>query len=171
MSANFTAIRNQNRATDLETICAINAAAFAEHGGTEAFDRFRAKRDDILSLVAFVADEMVGHVLFSPVSLTASAGTVSGMGLGQLAVKPEWQSKGIGAELCATGIAELRASNCPFIIVIGHAGYYPRFGFETGSLHGVQCQWEGVPDESFMVLFLDQQKQGTLRGVASFDGM
>ena len=164
-------IRLQNHDTDLETICAINAAAFVEHGGTEAFDRFRAECNNILSLVAHVEDTLVGHVLFSPVTMTTPDGTVSGMGLGQLAVEPEWQNKGIGTELAATGIDNLRTSGCPFIIVIGHADYYPRFGFELGASHGVKCQWEGVPDDSFMVLFLDQSKQDKLRGIAGFDGL
>lgn len=164
-------IRPQQHDTDLEEICAINAAAFAEHGGTEAFDRFRAERDDIISLVASSGEEIIGHVLFSPVTLVTPSGKVAGMGLGQLAVKPEWQNQGIGTKLGAAGITELRAGDCPFIIVIGHAKYYPRFGFEAGSSHGVTCQWEGVPDETFMVLFLDSAQRDSLQGVASFDGL
>lgn len=164
-------IRPQNRAVDLDAISRINAAAFAEHGGTEAFDRFRAEREDILSLVAEEAGELLGHVLFSPVMLDTPAGVLAGMGLGQLAVHPHRQNQGIGTHLAETGIAQLRRADCPFIIVIGHASYYPRFGFERGSEHNIRCQWQGIPDETFMILMLDQQQRSSFSGVASFDGM
>ncbi len=55
------------------------------------------------------------------------------MGLAQLAVRPEHQSQGIGTRLGNAGIEILRAEGCRYIVVIGHAGYYPRFGFEPGS--------------------------------------
>lgn len=158
---------------DIPAIETINAAAFAEHGGTEAFDRFRRERTDILSLVALQGDKMVGHVLFSPVEMLTPAGPVAGMGLGQLAVDPTVQKRGIGSLLAETGIDALRKQNCPFIIVIGHAAYYPRFGFEPGAAHAVQCQWSGVPDATFMVLYLDrdEEERRQLTGVASFDGL
>jgi putative acetyltransferase len=164
-------IRPQNTGKDLQAIAALNAAAFADHGGTEAFDKFRAERKDIVSLVAEEDGELLGHVLFSPVRLKTPNGKVAGMGLGQLAVAPERQNQGIGTLLSETGIEKLRSARCPFVIVIGHAAYYPRFGFERGSLHDVKCQWPNIPDETFMVLFLDEQSQRRLTGIASFDGL
>jgi len=164
-------IRPQNRPGDLDAIRKLNAAAFAEHGGTEAFDRFRAERADILSLVAEEDGELLGHVLFSPVMLDTPTGILAGMGLGQLAVLPNRQRQGIGTRLTETGLAQLRRNNCPFIIVIGHADYYPRFGFERGARHNMRSQWQGIPEETFMVLILDPQRRNNLNGVASFDGM
>ena len=166
-------IRKQNHTTDLEAICAINKAAFTDHGNNSAFDQFRAERKDIISLVAHANGETIGHILFSPVTMTTAAGPAHGMGLGQLAITPGWQNKGIGTRLAETGLTQLREQNCPFIIVIGHATYYPRFGFAQGQLHGVKCQWDSVPDESFMVLYPDedQVQKKQLRGVASFDGL
>jgi len=161
------------RPPDLSAIAAINSAAFAEHGGTAAFDQFREQRADILSFVALHNQKLVGHVLFSPVIMETPNGPVEGMGLGQLAVAPAYQNQGIGGQLSRTGIQELRKRGCPFIIVIGHATYYPRFGFEMGNTHEVACQWEGVPDETFMILFLEQdpKKRQQLTGVAGFDGL
>jgi putative acetyltransferase len=158
---------------DLAPIEAVNAAAFAEHGGTAAFDLFRRERSDILSLVALQGDILAGHVLFSPVEMQTPAGSVAGMGLGQLAVLPRYQQQGIGSQLAKTGIELLRKQQCAFIIVVGHAAYYPRFGFEPGRNHGVACQWPNVPDETFMVRFLDrnEEEQQQLTGVASFDGL
>jgi putative acetyltransferase len=164
-------IRPQNRSTDPEAICQLNAAAFAEHGGTAAFDQFRVERSDIVSLVAEENGELTGHVLFSPVMLATPAGIVAGMGLGQLAVHPDKQNQGIGTRLAEMGIEQLSQADWPFIIVIGHAAYYPRFGFEPGELHNFRCQWNGVPEETFMVLILDAQRHNSLSGVASFDGL
>ena len=164
-------IRAQNMTGDLDAICKINAAAFVEHGGTGAFDRIREKSDDILSLVAEEEGAIVGHILFSPVTLDTPVGEVSGMGLGQLAVHPRNQNQGIGTRLSETGIRQLQKWGCRFIVVIGHATYYPRFGFERGALHDIQCQWENIPDENFMVLILDKAQQYSLSGVARFDGL
>ena len=159
------------RPDDIEAIERINENAFAEHGGTAAFDTFRRERDDIVSLVAEQDGNLVGHVLFSPVTLAAPQGPVAGMGLGQLAVDPPRQNTGIGTALAEHGIAMLRDWGCPFVIVIGHAKYYPRFGFEPGSGHGFVCQWKGIPDETFMVMFPDKARRSPLSGVASFDGL
>jgi putative acetyltransferase len=159
------------QANDLDAIARINANAFAKHGGTQSFDRFRAERSDIISLVAEIDGQLLGHVLFSPVVLDTPHGPVDGMGLGQLAVDPAHQNKGIGTRLSEAGITELRETDCPFVIVIGHAKYYPRFGFEIGLANNFVCQWTGIPDDSFMVLFLDESRRSELVGTARFDGL
>ena len=163
-------IRPQRRPDDLDAIETMVARAFAEHGGTEAFREFRAGRDDIISLVAETDGNIVGNILFSPVELDSPSGPVKGMGLGQLSVDPAFQNRGIGTALGNAGIDALRETGCPFSIVIGHAAYYPRFGYERGDAHGVECQWDGVPPETFMVLF-PCGKQPGLTGQAAFDGL
>jgi putative acetyltransferase len=55
-----------------------------------------------------------------------------------------------------------------FIIVLGHPHYYPRFGFETASKYGIRCQWEGVPEEAFMILWLDKSKKEGASGIAKY---
>jgi len=163
-------IRAQRRPADLPSIEAVVARAFAEHGGTQAFRRFRAERDDIVSLVAERDDRIVGSVLFSPVQLASAAGKIPGMGLGQLAVDPDYQNQGIGTELTEAGLQLLTERGCPFVIVIGHAHYYPRFGFEPGEQHDFECQWNGIPAETFMVMFPCGRQPG-LTGKATFDGL
>ncbi len=166
----MSAIRAQRRPADLAAIETLVARAFAKHGGTQAFRKFRAERDDIVSLVAERDGRIVGSVLFSPVRLEGPTGEISGMGLGQLAVDPDYQNQGIGTQLSETGLQLLRDRGCPFVIVIGHANYYPRFGFEPGDLHGIQCQWSGIPGETFMVMFPCGKRPG-LTGKATFDGL
>jgi putative acetyltransferase len=164
-------IRSQRNAEDVAAICAVNEAAFERHGQTRAFDEFRTNRNDIISLVAVVDDRIIGHTLFSPSTLTTDDGDIAGMGLAQLAVLPEYQRKGIGQQLTHAGLDLLRADGCPFVIVVGHATYYPRFGFEPGNSHGLKCQWESIPNDSFMVLYPDPDTRPLATGVASFDGL
>jgi putative acetyltransferase len=83
-------------------------------------------------------------------------------------VIPERQQEGIGSQLVRRGIDMLRQHGCPFVIVVGHPEYYPRFGFERASKYGLSCQWEGVPDEAFMVLILDPAAMRDIRGVARY---
>ena len=164
-------LRTQQNPDDLEAIRAVNDAAFDRHGQTGAFDEFRANRNDNISMIAVAADRVIGHVLFTPVSLKTDNGTIAGMGLGQLAVLPEFQRQGIGQQLAHAGLDRLRADGCSFVIVVGHATYYPRFGFEPGKAHGLKCQWESIPDDSFMVLYPDPKTCPRETGTAYFDGL
>ena len=113
-------------------------------------------------------DKIVGHILFSPTVIEGEHGIIKGMGLAPLAVLPEMQHQGIGTQLIKAGIQNLRNTQCPFIIVLGHPEYYPRFGFEKASPHGIKCQWEGIPDEAFMILWLDKSPMRRVSGLAKY---
>jgi putative acetyltransferase len=65
------------------------------------------------------------------------------------------------------GIARLKSRGCPFIIVLGHPEYYPRFGFEPASRHGIRSEWE-VPDEAFMILSLSKSQMRDMSGIAKY---
>ena len=90
------------------------------------------------------------------------------MGLAPMAVLPERQRQGIGSRLVEAGIRILRKQGCPFVIVLGHPGFYPRFGFVSASRYGLTCQWEGVPDEAFMVLILNESTLAGVTGIARY---
>jgi len=159
-------IRPQGREGDLPAIDDINAQAFGKGGGTPAFQALRASADDIVSLVAERQGRVIGHVFFSPVTLESKP-PLAGMGLGELAVAPDWQRQGVGTALTEAGMDILRSAHCPFVIVIGLPGYYPRLGFEAGAGHGMTCQWD-VPPESFMVRVLDASVLDDRTGVARY---
>ncbi|MEC9375477.1 MAG: N-acetyltransferase [Pseudomonadota bacterium] len=156
---------------DLELIQAVNQAAFKGYRQSGAFDEFRAKRKDILSLVATLDNQVIGHILFSPARLTKNDANLSGMGLGQLAVSPNYQGKGVGKQLANTGLKILRKNQCPYVIVVGHATYYPKFGFKPGNEYGIRSQWEGIPNDSFMIIFLKPNSWDKKNGIAYFDGL
>jgi putative acetyltransferase len=70
---------------------------------------------------------------------------------------------------CQASIGILRNQGSPFIIVLGHPEYYPRFGFELASHSGIRSQWEGVPDEAFMLLILNEKAVSGVHGVARYE--
>ncbi len=93
-----------------------------------------------LSLVAEVDGEVVGHIGYSPVSFEPEAARVSALLLGPLAVLPEMQGRGIGGALVREGNARCRSMGYDAVFLLGHPGYYPRFGFRPGREFGVHYQ-------------------------------
>ena len=162
----MTLIRREEPA-DIDAIRRVNELAF--EGPTEAgiVDNLRERCEDLVSLVAEEEGSVVGHILFSPVELESGDKTYIGMGLAPMAVLPDHQRQGIGSELVGAGLAELRERDCTFVIVLGHPEYYPRFGFEPASKHGIKCEWE-VPDEAFMALVFDETRLPGAGGMARY---
>jgi len=152
---------------DVPGVRIVNELAFAQPTEADIVDRLRRACADALS---FVADDggIVGHILFSPAVIESGGRRIVGMGLAPMAVLPDRQRQGIGSKLVRRGIEILRQRRCPFVIVLGHPEYYPRFGFERASAQGLACQWEGVPDEAFMVLVLDVYTMEGATGVAQY---
>jgi putative acetyltransferase len=129
-------------------------------------ESLRRNCGDILSLVAVDENRVVGHVLFSPAELEGGGKRIKGMGLAPMAVLPEYQRKGIGSKLVEKGIEHLVQNGCPFIVVLGYARFYPRFGFEPAR-RGIRSAWD-VPDEGFMILVLDGSMMQGIRGIARY---
>ncbi len=90
------------------------------------------------------------------------------MGLAPIAVLPGLQRLGIGKALIEAGIDKIRASGEPFVLVLGHPGYYPTFGFVPASPFGIRCEYDGVPDEAFMILVLKDDTMAGISGVAKY---
>lgn len=153
---------------DLSAIQAINERAFGQREEADIVDRLRDSCKDLLSLVAECDGEAAGHILFSPVVTESEHGAVRGVGLAPMAVLPEHQRKGIGTALVERGLEILRERGCPYVIVLGHPEYYPRFGFVPASKREIECQWPGVPDEAFMILVLDETAMAGVAGVARY---
>ncbi|MCJ2375816.1 N-acetyltransferase [Vibrio sp. ZSDZ34] len=105
-----------------------------------------------LSLVACNDDgEIVGHVMFSPV--TVAGVDNNWQGLAPLAVKKEYQGQGIGSRLIEEGLSSLREFGYPVCVVLGDPDYYSRLGFSAAKDVGLNCQWD-VREGAFQVQFL-----------------
>jgi putative acetyltransferase len=156
------------RPEDFAAVRVVNEEAFEQSAEANIVDQVRRACPDSLSLVAEDGNDVVGHILFSPVVVETSGRRVTGMGLAPMAVVPDRQRQGIGTRLVERGLVILRERDCPYVVVLGHPGYYPRFGFRRASNHGLSSQWEGVPDEAFMVLILDGDAMAGTSGVARY---
>ncbi len=104
-------------------------------------------------LVAEQAGQPVGHILFSPVTLTGQV-DLALMGLAPMAVVPEQQNTGIGSALVEAGLEACRDKGICAVVVLGHPSYYPRFGFAPASGYDIDSDYD-VPDEIFMALELE----------------
>lgn len=154
---------------DISVIREVNLQAFKGPGEARVIDLLRTKCSPFVSIVAEVRGEVVGHILFTPVSLAADNGeTLAGMGLAPLAVHPDFQNQGIGRILCEAGLDEMEAMGAPFVVVLGHPNYYPRFGFEPADNYSLRCAYEDVPAEAFMVRIFQPQMLEGLSGVVHY---
>ena len=148
---------------DVRAIRDVNRHAFGQDEEGNIVDALRYNDGVLLSLVATSDGRVVGHILYSPVVV----GGVEGAALGPMAVLPDHQRQGIGSELVKAGNARMQEAGCPFILVVGHAEFYPRFGFTSASALGITCEWN-VPDEVFMVAVLDDMMTTRLSGPARY---
>jgi putative acetyltransferase len=152
---------------DFSQVRRVNELAFGQPVEADLVERLRQACKKSLSLVA-EDDEVVGHILFTPVEVESAGRRIVGMGLAPMAVMPNRQRQGIGSLLVRRGLDVLHTSGCPFVVVVGHPEYYPRFGFEPASRHGLVSQWESVPDAAFMVVILDAHAMAGVSGVARY---
>lgn len=161
-------IRNEEN-RDRKLVSLIYKAAFGQASEADLVESLHKSCPEQLSLVAEDYCQVVGHILFTPAIITTDNNDkITGMGLAPIAVTPDLQGQGIGSRLVKVGLAILKEQHCPFVIVLGHSRYYPRFGFVPADQHNIRCQWPDVPAEAFMILPMDQEAMLGVSGIASY---
>jgi predicted N-acetyltransferase YhbS len=156
------------RTGDEAAIHALTEAAFrdmpfSDGDEPDLVDRLRQDGDLTLSLVAEDGARIVGHVAFSPV--TISDGARDWFGLGPISVWPQSQARGIGSFLMQRGLADMRERGARGIVLLGDPQYYSRFGFA----HDPRLAYPGPPPEYFQYLLMDgEMPEGEVRYAPAF---
>ena len=131
------------------TVAAFKTLEISNHTEQFIIAALRAAKALTISLVAEVDGRVIGHIAFSP--LTISDGTRDWYGLGPVSVLPEYQRQGIGTALMREGLSRLKDMNAQGCCLVGHPDYYRKFGFKN--MPGFV--YEGVPQEFFLSLSFD----------------
>ncbi len=152
----------------------VNAVAFNQPQEADLVDALRRAGMLAISLVAIQNDRVVGHIAFSPVTITSTTAVVEAIGLGPMAVLPVCQRQGVGSQLVKAGLAACRQTHYAIAVVLGHPAYYPRFVFTPAKPYDIV--WEhDAPEAAFMVRELQPgalaQTHGVVRYRPEFDGV
>ncbi len=161
-------IRNESK-NDYDEIRKINDLAFGQENEGKMIESLRKTSDynASLSLVAEIKDKIIGHILFYPIKIKKAEGEYTVLSLAPLAVRPEYQNKGIGSKLVKKGLEIAKETNFDVIIVVGHPKYYPRFGFEPASNWEIKLPID-APNDVFLALELKDNALKNCNGKVEF---
>ena len=159
-------IIREEQVKDGEQVRLLLQAAFSTDAESRLVDALRANGKAVISLVAVCADDILGHILFSPVT-TSPPGEAKGIGLAPVAVLPGVQSKGIGSQLILAGLGLCQELGYEYCVVLGSPDYYHRFGFETASEYGLENEY-GVGEEFMVIRFTDRSGSGLVSYAPEF---
>ena len=134
---------------DRAAIRSCNERAFGRAAEADVVDMIRSAGNALVSLVAVDGDQVVGHILFSPVTIAEAPADFRAVSLGPMSVIPERQNQGIGSRLVDAGLQACERGGCDAVVVLGHPSYYPRFGFNRAADHGLHNEYNA--DRAFMV--------------------
>ncbi len=146
--------------TDQEAIRYVNRLAFGQDQEARLVDALRDGGYFRVSLVAEQVGRVVGHILFSDLPILTRVGTAPALALAPMAVLPELQNQGVGSALVRNGLEACRRQGHRVVVVLGHAHFYPRFGFSPKLAANLDSPFSG--GDSFMALEL---APGALDGV------
>lgn len=162
----MTLIIREECETDHTAIQTINDEAFGSDVESRLIQALRADGSALISLVAEDKGRVVGHIVFSPVTMEPSS-TVKIAGLGPMSVTPQLQRSGIGSQLVKRGLDICQERGYEAAVVLGHPDYYPKFGFKPASTFRIKSTYN-VPDDVFMAMELREGALQTVQGTAHY---
>ena len=154
--------------SDIQAIHHVEVAAFGREDEAVLVDQLRENGGITLSLVAEQEGEIVGHVLFSPVTVEREQRGFTALALGPVAVLPERQNQGIGSALIRAGLEQCRVKGQPLVFVLGSPDYYPRFGFQPAVPLGFDSVYTPDKNDDHPYFMVAELEPGTLAGKAGF---
>lgn len=140
---------------DFKAIKELNNLSFNQKQEGKLIENLRKRTDFVseLSLVSVYNNNIIGHILFFPITIITLKSIITTLSLAPMAVLPEYQNKGVGSALITEGLKKAKDLGFSSVVVLGHPGYYPRFGFRKASEWKIKEPF-GVPDEVMMAMEL-----------------
>jgi putative acetyltransferase len=133
----------EEKPDDWDGLRDVNRTAFGRNDEADLVDRLRAAGLVVASLVAIEDGQVAGHILFTRLEMETNRGPLAAASLAPLAVRPEFQRRGIGSALVRRGLDVCRERDCTVVIVVGHPDYYPRFGFSAALAVNLRSPFSG----------------------------
>jgi len=152
---------------DAPAVRHVHDQAFGQSDEADIVERLRAAGKVVVALVAEQNGVVVGHIVFSPVTIEREGRPCAAVALAPMAVLPTHQHRGIGRRLVEEGIMACKELGHVRIVVVGHPQYYPWFGFAPARRYGLRCEYD-VPDEAFMALALTAEAFRDCNGLVKF---
>ena len=149
------------RPEDSVAIQEVHTRAFDGPAEAKLVRLITERKKALIALVALSDAAVVGHILFSRVTVANAPQDFKAVGLAPVAVLPEFQNQGIGSQLIREGLKCCKHAGYNAVVLLGDPNYYSRFGFTRAADAGLDNEY-GVYEE-FMVLPL---RGGTLDGVS-----
>ncbi len=129
--------------SDYAAIRQVVRHAFGQDDEANLVEQLRADGDALVELVAASDIAIQGHILYSPLVIERGGETLPAAALAPVSVLPAFQNKGLGGELIRAGNARCAELGCVAVVVLGHAAYYPRFGFSPKLAESLQAPFSG----------------------------
>ncbi len=155
-------IIRREREADVEQIRVLNEAAFGRSAEAHLVDVLRINGKVALSLVGVADGQVIAHALWTP----GAIGDWPCVALGPVGVLPDYQKQGWGSAVIEAGHLQLRALGHARTMVLGHADYYPRFGFKRATQFGIANPFGA--DDAFMVMALQPNGLADVVGMAAY---
>ncbi len=154
---------------DYARISEINDAAFNQPNEGRLIENLRKTSDFVsdLSLVVEGEGEVVGHILFYPIKVDAGDTKHGSLALAPMSVHPDFQNIGIGSMLVKEGLRRAKSLGYRSVIVVGHKGFYPIFGFKKASKWGIKAPFD-LPDDVFFAIELVKDGLKNVSGVVEY---
>lgn len=155
---------------DLPAVYDLLHAAFGPEQGPEIAELVSEMLDDpsarpLLSLAALQDARLVGYILFTHTRIAGAERDVGASILAPMAVHPDYQSRGIGGRLIQAGLQQLRAAGVELVFVLGHPGYYPRYGFDPAGERGFEAP-HPIPREHAAAWMVQELQPGVIGAVS-----
>jgi predicted N-acetyltransferase YhbS len=164
-------ILRQETNNDFGDVFEVNQIAFGQDNEGKLVDALRTNPTVFipeLSIVATKYNRIVGYILFTKINIRDSNGNLNeSLALAPLAVRPEFQNKGIGAGLVRKGLQLATGLGFKSVIVLGHKQYYPKFGFKPAATWNIKAPFN-VPLNTFMAIELEKNGLRNVSGTVIY---